>query len=345
MAVALGLGLGTFLACVAELYRGDLPPGRRLVLGALALALGVLLFPASVALRGAGVAALLIAAAALVRPRLRVRLRLLAGGAAVLFLCATTYLDRPEVLALGLAPLLAEAVRPRGHRPPIRLYFLGALLAAVCVIVFRYQSFITIWKMIYLHVPGAGAIRAVSRMSIIMLIPESIGFACFCARMRAERRAGLAAAVAVLCALEQGVTTPSYDKHAQRALVAELSRRIDDRCEAFFYSPRHDGRLPWESHLDAMWAQLDHRVPTINGYSGFSPPGWLPLYEANIASDQDLARVGAALAHWIRARRLRPDRVCWIGGEQEAIRLREPAAHPRNGEDARRPPDRPARTR
>ncbi len=68
-----------------------------------------------------------------------------------------------------------------------------------------------------------------------------------------------------------------------------------------------------------MWAQLETGVPTINGYSGASPPGWLPLFDSNVNGEKDIDRLGPALGQWAARYGLQPGEICWIGGRNDAI--------------------------
>jgi hypothetical protein len=71
--------------------------------------------------------------------------------------------------------------------------------------------------------------------------------------------------------------------------------------------------------MDAMWAELDLGMPTINGYSGMCPPGWLPLYDSRVSREADIERLGPALFKWAWLHGLRSGEICWVGGRNEAI--------------------------
>ncbi|MFZ5469029.1 MAG: NBR1-Ig-like domain-containing protein [Myxococcota bacterium] len=170
------------------------------------------------------------------------------------------------------------------------------------------------WKMVYQHVPGAGAIRAVSRFGILVLLPLSLGLAGVVKRLqgwKAKERWGALAAVGAVVALEQGLTTPSFDKERAYGDAAEIARRVDTSCKAFFYAPI-GSRAPYFKHqLDAMSAQMIARVPTVNGYSGFNPPNWF-LEHVNMRSPIDQPRVDAALKHWAAANGIDASGICRV---------------------------------
>jgi hypothetical protein len=101
--------------------------------------------------------------------------------------------------------------------------------------------------------------------------------------------------------------------------VAALARNVDRRCRSFYHSPRRSGTGPRHTeleinpaHLDAMWAEIETGVPTVNGYSGATPPGWSPLYDAIFEKPQDRDRIGRALAAWATLHGMSPDEICWV---------------------------------
>src|SRR5439155_5853757 len=108
-------------------------------------------------------------------------------------------------------------------------------LAAITVIVLvtMCPGGFTPWKYIFYLVPGANAIRSVSRIAVLFLIPLCIGFAFLIDRFPP----GLALSAVLICFVEQGRTTESYDKVRARNDVAALAARISTNCTAFYYSP------------------------------------------------------------------------------------------------------------
>jgi hypothetical protein len=127
----------------------------------------------------------------------------------------------------------------------------------------------------------------------------------------------MALCVALVCLLEQGVTTPSYDRNEHRAAVAALSQRVDRRDAAFFYSTHNARSTHWKYHIDAMWAGLESGVPTINGYSGNFPFRWRRLTDANVELECDLICLELSLRRWIGEHDLDADRVGWVGGPED----------------------------
>jgi len=114
----------------------------------------------------------------------------------------------------------------------------------------------------------------------------------------------VAALLLAVCLVEQVRFQPSFDKLAARGEVAEVVAAVPDGCEAFYVvtvpaSTSPPPFRPWKYHLDAMWAGLDLEIPTVNGYSGFRPARWPPLYDNVIRGLDDRARIDQSLAGWL----------------------------------------------
>lgn len=175
----------------------------------------------------------------------------------------------------------------------------------------------TAWRFIFSVVPGAGAIRAVSRIGLMVLIPVSFGVAITIDRLMqvVKTRTGkllVPGLVGLACLLEQAQRLRAFDKDENRAVVQRLASQIGrNRCHSFFYTPIHPLRQHWKYQLDAMWAEIAAGVPTINGYSGHSPPHWQLEYSV-INSPEDELRLSMLLRDWANTQRVDPSRVCWL---------------------------------
>jgi len=150
---------------------------------------------------------------------------------------------------------------------------------------------------------------------LILLLPISAGAACLIDRSGWKKPVLIG--VTLLSMLEQGRTTPTLDRFELRHATAALTRQIDPKAEAFFLSdsgpspsPALIDRLPLRVHLDAMMASLESGVPTINGYSGGTPPGW--RFEGLSLAPPDSPHVEAQLDAWCREKGLDRRRVQWI---------------------------------
>ncbi len=182
----------------------------------------------------------------------------------------------PGWISLGVAGAGLWSLRRSPWGKALGLASLGLLTLTLSV------GGASFWALVYVSLPGAGAIRAVCRVANVLLLPAAVGLSAWLgARIRPG--AGLAALM-LLIVLEQGRRIPSYSQREQELRVSRLAARIDPKAPAFLRTG-----VGMEGQVDAMWAALASGVPTVNGYSGNEPPGW------GFASTED-AR--AALAAW-----------------------------------------------
>jgi len=215
-------------------------------------------------------------------------------------------------LGLGLVTMLAATYglfRQRS-RPGVRV--LIATSAALFLLTASFPGRHTLWRWVFEFVPGATAMRAVSRVALILLVPASIGLACAFDRALLKRRGAWLPALAALVVLEQGQTMPSYDKRTARSRVAAVARSIPGGCEAFFAAFPESSRNVFETQLDAMWAGLETGAPTVNGYSSHLPPAWEPLYNNQVRGAGDAERLRVALRQWLTSRGRDPERACFV---------------------------------
>lgn len=207
------------------------------------------------------------------------------------------------------------------HRPLARVL-------AVISLVFLAASLhgpggFTLWHLVHEYVPGGAAIRAVSRMGVVALIPVSIGLALAMDHLR-RRCAVVALVMAAVCLLEQGMATPSFSKLENRRHVQAVAEQISNTrpCDAFFYTRLGGERSHLEYQIDAMWAALATATPTINGYSGNLPPDW-NLFAANLESDEDDQAMRTALSHWLSGHGIAADGICLLQagrrGDDDAV--------------------------
>jgi hypothetical protein len=131
-----------------------------------------------------------------------------------------------------------------------------------------------LWTVLYQAYPPFQAIRAVSRIGMLLAIPAGIAIGWLVSHRNGGIRGRVVVSVAALACLEQGVTTQSVTVSLVEARVREVAERVDPSAEVFFVIPKGGGRKWAWYQLDAMWAQQRTGVPTINGYSGIRPRGW-----------------------------------------------------------------------
>jgi hypothetical protein len=197
--------------------------------------------------------------------------------------------------------------RERRH-PFVRLLSLIALTVVVCFTVVWFPDRPggpgkSLYAWVFPLLPAAGAVRAPGRVVLLLLIPAGVGLACLARRPVAWWRwpAGWVVLVGVVCWLEQGRLVPSFAKAESRARIEAVAGRVPRGAEAFFVWRRVTGPQPMEcqTQLDAMWAQIESGVPTVNGYSSMGPPGW-ELGHNELRPGEDVRGLKKALGAWLR---------------------------------------------
>ena len=193
------------------------------------------------------------------------------------------------VILLGLKPLWEK----RWGKPLILATGFALFLAMV------YPFSLSPWKVVYQLFPGAGAIRGVTRICLLLLIPFSVLLA-----MGLDRIQNKLVAICLVLAMcgEQLVTTEAYDKSDARKDATQIAEGISPGCSSFYYAkvlrPGESSCPRWKYQLDAMTAQLICNKPTLNGYSGQEPPNWILLGEPIVRSRFEIAALKRRVYNW-----------------------------------------------
>ena len=149
------------------------------------------------------------------------------------------------------------------------------LLAVVSIVLFvvtlRLPGGASLWKFFYLTFPGAGAIRAVGRIGMFLLLPAAIALAVTLRQIR-FRSSRLAVLCAVAVAAEQGVSSNMVDKFELRRMVNEVKATLRPDCESFLLTPHRSQWPPVLAHTVGIWTQIATGIPTLNASSGGDPP-------------------------------------------------------------------------
>ncbi len=175
----------------------------------------------------------------------------------------------------------------------------AALLAAAALPTFlllwltfiRITGRLSLWGLLIRLIPGASAIRAPGRVSFLLTILICLACAAALDRLAASgpRRALAAALLAALLLLEQFNRFPVFALNRPAAL-ADLARLppVPSACRSFFiYSPFVPAEV-WPTirlFVVAMEISQERRIPTLDGYSGWTPPDW----DLNFAHDRGSA--------------------------------------------------------
>jgi hypothetical protein len=310
-----------------------LAPRERWIMLALGLLVAVSVFgyPLSVLpvllTVGAGVGFLRVAT----RYRGHVRVGIQATAVVYPLLASHAHVLMTPLVAIGLIAIVGVA-RWRLSPGPARPGAWAPVVIFVCALLWLFRGDINCWPLVTRVVPGAQALRVVSRGLLLVLIPASMGLGYLVDRTWKEfpRWRWMVCGVLLGCIIEQAITTTSFDKFEKRASIARVAERVKPGIRAFYYSPRDPVLAINQYHLDAMWAEFSTGVPTINGYSGVNPPSWQPLYDAGIRRGIIPVGLERALGDWAAENGLRRDEIWWIGGPRDDGR-RQIADDPKPG--------------
>ncbi|MCX5873236.1 MAG: hypothetical protein NTY51_08395 [Deltaproteobacteria bacterium] len=201
-------------------------------------------------------------------------------------------------MGLGLVTLLCSLL---GFRLMWRNNW-GKVVVVSTLIIFvvslNFLGHLSLWRIVQEIYPGGTSIRAVCRVSLLLLIVFSFGVATFLDQMKSK---WLAYILAVVMCSEQVAVTSSYDKKEYRERIDKIVALIPKDSDAFYYASlisKEEIETPYGCQLDAMWAQIRVNRPTLNGYSGNEPPGW-PLSECLVKSSSAIDRLDRDLRKWL----------------------------------------------
>ena len=188
-----GMAVGLWIVSVIEFQRSDPPAKDRQVLGALIVLLGLIFFPAATLAYTLFTTGIVVLMSRLLPNRGGIVVRALIVAVLIGFPCFTSYSHRLPVLlaALIVVAIIETTRRLTSRNPPPTVMMMGAIALAVSLCLFRAD--IIWWFRVCELVPGARALRAVSRGLVFALIPAALGFACFFEWVRERGKYGVAA--------------------------------------------------------------------------------------------------------------------------------------------------------
>jgi hypothetical protein len=190
------------------------------------------------------------------------------------------------------------------------LQLIMVALAVLFFVTLRMPGDWSLWQLVRFTVPGAAAIRAVSRVGMVLLFPAAIGLAFYFDKLVERRRFLIAGALFVLVAAEQIHRPLTFDKELAENRVAAIAGAVPRDATAFLLvNTGH--RMDRYVHDDAAWAAIVSGVPTINGRYGNRPRGWR-LRQVLVRDQRNRDRIHLELGSWIRQQNLEQDRVAWL---------------------------------
>jgi hypothetical protein len=172
--------------------------------------------------------------------------------------------------------------RPKPGQPADLRRFLAIVLAFSAGLLWFVSLNIgghSLWILVFRFVPGAAAIRVPERIALVLNVAVILVVCTALDRLRVGKSGLRATAFWCLSALlivEQLnlVQTHRIDRRAEREIFAKV-QKPPLGCRAFFLSNAASPARPFFSNqIDAMLVARDTGLPTLNGYSGWTPSGW-----------------------------------------------------------------------
>jgi hypothetical protein len=196
------------------------------------------------------------------------------------------------------------------------------MLLVACFLVFATTLLcpgnFSLWVFVFRFFPGANAIRAVGRFGEFLLLPEAIAVAFTLDWLCTRISPGWVVICAIFACLEQMAPLPHFIVPKlvfRQALQSTLVATLRPECQTFLFSWRADGTTPEIMHIIGMWGELKTSLPTLNGYSGSSPPHY-PLGNPSIDDRVHRLHVYFGIDQWMNRFPGRIGNVCWVTPSQ-----------------------------
>ncbi|MGA8599128.1 MAG: hypothetical protein WB676_30795 [Bryobacteraceae bacterium] len=148
----------------------------------------------------------------------------------------------------------------------------------------------SLWWLAFKFIPGGSAIRVPARFNLVLNIFAVILVSLMLSELknRGRRWAPVFWSISLVLIAEQINTTPTHSisRDSEKATFARVAPP-PSICRSFFLTqPASPTRPFYADQIDAiLLARLDS-LPTLNGYSGWAPPGWnFPTFDKAYLQD------------------------------------------------------------
>jgi len=216
-------------------------------------------------------------------------------------------------LAVGFMALVCGTLGLWAWRKNPWIRLLAVVTLALVVLTTELPGGFSLWYGVRAVVPGARALRLVSRVGVLLAFPAGVALAVFFSRPR--RRAWTAVLLA-LCLADQIYSEYTFSKLETRSVVAAYAAAVPPGCRsAYIAVQRRPGTATpsWLYQEEIQLSELARGVPLVNsGYTRFSPPGYGALGQNVFSTSEELARLDSALAAWRGLHGLREEDVCRV---------------------------------
>ncbi|MEM9595013.1 MAG: hypothetical protein AAGD06_12140 [Acidobacteriota bacterium] len=197
------------------------------------------------------------------------------------------------------------------HRRRRAVQLLAGVTALLFLLTILWPGGSTLWSLVHATVPGATAIRAVSRFGLCLLIPAALGVALLFDRSWVRRRPLLGLALFAGIVAEQAVVLPAHYQQVYDLRVEALAEAVGPECDAFVVILNGHRRPLAAFEENAMWAAMASGVPTLNGRYGNSPPAWrLALKHHPPGAKGRYLTFDTELRRWLDYHCIDPSSVC-----------------------------------
>lgn len=204
--------------------------------------------------------------------------------------------------------VLAGAILWR-RRPIIRIMLW--ITAIILVITFTIPGGWTLWTYVAAPIPGATAIRAVTRWGLFLLFPFAVGLACCLDEVYGRRGWAEVALLGLMVMLEQAVQIQHYDFRAFEHEARQYASQLKSACGDFLISGPSGGPRPGVyMQVISMWTQIFSGIPTLNGYSGGQPPGY--VFSTPLDNVRNYVILREGIERWERQYPAAGSRTCWL---------------------------------
>ena len=197
-------------------------------------------------------------------------------------------------LLLGVMKRRALNRANRSHDAAMLCVAIAVVICWVCML--RIGD-LSMWRVVYRLVPGAGAIRVVFRFQVVLelavIAVAAYGLSHVWMRSRAQHMFTVRAFLVVLLVglfMEQINTGMVVFDGAQETARLDRIQPAPSDCRRFVVRPRPEMERPTlVQNIDAVLAAAIVGIPTLNGYSGILPKNWglqnpaLPGYSMAVA--------------------------------------------------------------